>query len=77
MQSLTIPNLDDDVLDRLRRRAAANQRSVEAELREIITRAVRPLSVEEFFARADQIAAATEGRPQTDSAILQREDRDR
>jgi plasmid stability protein len=77
MKSVTIHDIEDDVLDRLEQQAKAHNRSIEAELRDIVTRAVRPLSVDDFFERADRIAAATRGRPQTDSATLLREDRDR
>lgn len=55
MQNVTIPDLDEDVFDRVRQRAAANRRSVEAELRDIVTRAVRPLSVEEALAASLEI----------------------
>jgi plasmid stability protein len=75
MATVTIPDLDDEVIERVRRRATAHNRSLEAELREIITREVKPLTAEEFFRLADEIAERTRGRPQTDSAILQREDR--
>jgi plasmid stability protein len=76
MATVTIRNLDDDVVELARRRAKANNRSLEAELRTIITSAVRPLSPEELFRIADEIRASTRGRPQTDSGILQREGRD-
>jgi plasmid stability protein len=38
MASITIRNLDDEVKHRLRRQAAENGRSLEAEVREILTR---------------------------------------
>lgn len=41
MADVSIRNLDDDVRDRLRRRAAGNGRSMEAEIRAILTEAVR------------------------------------
>ncbi len=41
MASLTIRNLDDDVKEQLRVRAAKNQRSMEAEVRAVLTQAVR------------------------------------
>lgn len=42
MATLTIRNLDDKVRDRLRVQAAENGRSMEAEAREIIGRAMAP-----------------------------------
>lgn len=77
MRSVTIHDLEDDVLDRLEQQAKVHNRSVEAELRDIVTKSLRPLSVDTFFDRAEQIALSTRGRAQTDSAVLQREDRDR
>jgi antitoxin FitA len=41
MASITIRNLDDDVKKRLRKQAAENGRSVEAEAREILSRNTR------------------------------------
>jgi plasmid stability protein len=42
MALLTIRSLDEDVKERLRVRAAKNQRSMEAEAREILKEAVKP-----------------------------------
>ncbi len=76
MASVTIRNLDDDVVAALKRRAKANNRSLEAELRVVLVRAVRGYDAEEFLALADRIAAMTpKDRPQTDSVELLREDR--
>ncbi len=76
MASVTIRNLDDDVVAALKQRAKANNRSLEAELRVVLVRAVRGYDAEEFLALADRIAAMTpKDRPQTDSVELLREDR--
>ena len=77
MANVTIRNLDDEVMARVRERAARHHRSVEAELRQIVTEAVRPVDLEAFKAAAAAIRARTAGRPQTDSTSLIREDRDR
>lgn len=42
MAGITIRDLDRDVKERLRRRAAAHGRSMEAEARDILAAAVRP-----------------------------------
>ncbi|MFM7211610.1 MAG: FitA-like ribbon-helix-helix domain-containing protein [Actinomycetota bacterium] len=42
MADLSIRNLDDDVRELLRRRAAEHGRSMESEVRAILTEAVRP-----------------------------------
>ena len=75
MGTLTIRNLDDRVIDRLKAQARANQRSLEGEVRHLPTREY--LQTAEFLDRADALAATTSGTRQTDSAILIREDRDR
>ena len=76
MASVTVRNLDDDVVAALKQRAKANNRSLEAELRVVLVRAVRGYDAEEFLALADRIAAMTpKDRPQTDSVELLREDR--
>ena len=77
MATVTIHNLDDGVVDTLKARAKANNRSLEAELREILTSAARGQSKAGLLALADRIATMTPGIPQTDSAALIREDRDR
>lgn len=78
MASVTIRNLDDGVVERLKSKAKDNGRSLEAELREILSTVARRASTKELLAEADRIAAMTpKDRPQTDSTILIREDRDR
>ena len=71
MGTVTIRNLDDRVIDAWKAQAKANQRSLEAELRYMLTRtANRRLQMAEFRERAARLAAATAGTPQTDSAEL-------
>ena len=76
MASVTIRNLDDEVVARLKDRAKANKRSLEAELREILTRSAEVMTGEEFRQLAERISAMTPDVPQTDSTLLIREDRD-
>ena len=76
MGNLTIRNLDDGVIDQLKAQARANQRSLEGEVRHLLTREVY-LRTAEFLARADALAVTTSGMKQTDSTVLIREDRDR
>ena len=78
MGNLTIRNLDDGVIDQLKAQAKANQRSLEGEVRHLLTREVSEyLRTAEFLARADALAVTTSGMKQTDSTVLIREDRDR
>jgi plasmid stability protein len=72
--TLTIRNLDPDVVAALKARARSNKRSVEAEVRLLLRDAVggARTSLREL---ADRIAALTPDVPQTDSTELVREDR--
>ncbi len=77
MANLTIRNVSDEVVERLKYKAKQNGRSLEAELRELLKQAASRKTSEELLAIADRIAAMTPDVPQTDSAELIREDRDR
>lgn len=76
MGQVIVRNLDDDVVIRLKRRAANKRRSLEQELRLILTAAARP-GLDELHENAAAIRQQLAGRPQTDSTDLIREDRDR
>ena len=78
MGTLTIRNLDDRVIERLKVQARENERSLEGEIRHMLTeRADRQLRIAAFRERTRELASATTGTSQTDSAILLRADRDR
>jgi len=78
MATVTIRNLDDGVVSKLKEQAKANHRSLEAELRELLSSEVRRREqMRRFRARARRIAAMTPEIPQTDSTRLIREDRNR
>ena len=77
MANVTIRNLGDEVVARLKARAKANNRSLEAELRDILIRSTESMTRLELRILAERIAAKTRDRPQTDSVVLLREDRDR
>ena len=78
MSNLTIHDLDDRVIERLRAQAKVNQRSLEDEIRYVLTQQVgRRVRVAAFRERTRQIARMTTGTPQTDSVGLLREDRSR
>ena len=76
MAQVLVRNLPDDVVARLKARAARARHSLERELRDILTEAARPRR-EEILADMDRIRALTPKVPQTDSAELIRADRDR
>ena len=78
MGQVLIRNLDDDLIAAYRESAARHDRSLEAELREVL-RQFRPITAErrqEAQERMAAIRAMTPRVPQTPSDILVREDRD-
>jgi antitoxin FitA len=77
MATLTIRNLEEDVVEALKVRARLHNRSLEAELRVMLRAAAVPMTREQFRARALEIAAMTPEGPQTDSVELLRTDRGR
>lgn len=73
---LHVRNVDDDIVTRLKRRAARHGRSVEAEHREILRQALTSEVEPDFDALAAQLRALTAKRRQTPSEVLLRESRD-
>ena len=77
MGNLTIRNLDDNVINTLKAQAKINQRSLEAEVRYMLTQvAERRINIAHFRGRTQQIAGMTD-KVQTNSVELLREGRDR
>ncbi len=78
MGNLTIRNLDDVVIETLKAQAKANQRSLEAEVRYVLTQqADQRVRMADFRKRTASIATTTSKAAQTDSVTLLREDRER
>lgn len=78
MGNLTIRNLDDRVIEHLKAQAQANQRSLEGEVRYVLTQQVdRRTRIADFRERTREILRTTTGTPQTNSVTLLRDDRDR
>ena len=79
MANVTIRNLDDGVVEKLKAQAKTHHRSLEAELRHVLTQvAAQHEHMAAFRREAARIRAMTpKDRPQTDSTLLIREDRDR
>ena len=78
MGTLTIRNLDDHVIEKLKKQAKENHRSLEGEVRHLLTQQSDRLTrIAAFRERSRQLISLTTGSPQTDSADLLREDRDR
>ena len=75
MAQLLVRQVEEALVEALKRRAATHHRSAEAEHRAILESVLRPASTD-FAARAKQLRAATAGRLKIDSAELVRQDRD-
>lgn len=71
--NLSVRNLDEDLITRLKRRAARHGRSAEAEHREILRQALASESEPSFDDLAAEFRALTSGRRHTPAEILQRE----
>ena len=74
--SLSVRNLDDDLVARLKRRAARHGRSAEAEHREILRQALASEAEASFDDLAAQFRAMVAGRKHTPAEVLLREGRD-
>ena len=76
MASLSVRNLDDDLLGRLKHRAARHGNSAEAEVRSILREALNGEADTGFDDLAAQLRALTVGRRHTPAEDLLREGRD-
>jgi len=76
MASLHVRNLEDELVTRLKQRAAKHGRSAEAEHREILRRALVDDNGKSFWELAAEVRKLTAGTKQTPSEELIREDRD-
>jgi antitoxin FitA len=77
MAQVLIRELDATVIDALKRRAASNRRSLQAELKAILEEQAYLADKAESRALAERIRQRIASRPQTDSGRLQAEDRQR
>ena len=78
MAQIIVRNLDDAIVETLKKRAERNNRSLEAEVRQILEQASQQLSWDEAWERVDAFRQKMidSGRTFSDSAELIREDRD-
>ena len=61
MGTITVRRLDKDIIARLKARARIRGRSLEAEMRDILSHASRQPLILDALAEADRIAAMTSG----------------
>lgn len=76
MASLHVRNIPDEIVRKLKLRAARHGRSTEAEHREILRQAVGTEQADSFEELAARLRKLTEGRTLTPSEDLIREGRD-
>ncbi len=79
MATINIRSLDEDIVRGLKSRATRNNRSLEGEVRHILSAAVEDdpsAKRERFLARVTKLSRVADVRGQTPSEILIREDRD-
>jgi plasmid stability protein len=76
MAQLLVRNIDEEIVRKLRIRAASHGRSVEAEHREILRQVLAEEPQPSFKEIAAKVRALTAGRHHTPSELLQREGRD-
>jgi antitoxin FitA len=74
-RNLHVRNVDDDLIGKLKRRAARHGRSAEAEHREILRQVLRDEIEPSFETLAAELRKLTRGRKQTPSEALLREGR--
>ena len=80
MVTINVRRLEEDVVERLKRRASLNNRSLEGEARHILKCAAeddRGAKRAAFRETMERLRPLTEGRKQTPAEVLIREDRDR
>jgi antitoxin FitA len=75
MATALIRDLDDAVYERLKARAAGNNRSLEAELREILVQASKQVDMATARASAEAMRRRLEGRRHGDSGEILAEER--
>ena len=74
--SLSVRNLDNELVARLKRRAARHGQSAEAEVRDILRQVLEGEAETSFDDLAAELRALTAGRRHTPAEQLQREGRD-
>ena len=74
--NLSVRNVDDELISRLKRRAARHGQSAEAEVRDILRQVLEGEADGDFERLAADLRQLTAARMQTLAEILQREGRD-
>jgi plasmid stability protein len=75
MATVLVRDVDDSVYERLKARATGNNRSLEAELREILMLASKQVDIASAKEAAESMRRRLEGRAHSDSGDILGEDR--
>ena len=71
-RSLHVRHVDEDIIALLKRRAADNKRSMEAEHRALLSEVLKPVKRRSFDELSAEVRAHTASRPQTPSEVVLR-----
>ncbi len=74
--SLSVRNVNDELIARLKRRAARHEQSAEAEVHDILRHVLEGEAETDFETLAAELRRLTAGRRHTPAEVLQREGRD-
>ncbi len=77
MAQILVRDLDAKTVERLKKHARENGRSLQSEVKKILEDSSSKMTLSEFRATTARIRKSLEGRKHTDSVLLIREDRDR
>lgn len=75
-RSLLVRDVEEDIIALLKRRASANNRSIEAEHRAILSEVLKPQQTKSFEELSAEVRAYTANRPQTPSDVILRMSRE-
>ncbi len=77
MAQILVRDLDPKTVERLKKHARENRRSLQSEAKRILEDSANKMTLSEFRATAERIRKSLKGRKHTNSVLLLREDRGR
>jgi plasmid stability protein len=77
MAQILVRNIDEEVVERLKRRARENGRSLQTEVKTVLEQSAKAMTMAEARKQMDRFRSQFKGRKFPDSAKLIRKDRDR
>jgi len=77
MAQILVRNIDEEVVERLKRHARENGRSLQSEVKTVLAQSAKAMTLAEARRQMDRFRGQFKGRKFPDSAKLIRKDRDR